>query len=199
MNIHSKMARQLDTQKIKRINESAMKLIVKKGYGNASIAEIARTAGVADGYLYRFHKSKEDMVNALLADKITFLIDKMKMLLQTETSITELVKTLIEEIFAAARENPVSIKFLYVLMHDYNFQISDNQRLDIKNIIVAALERGHRLKEVNKNITVEEVFYLVIEYPIVFINLRLKNFFGHNDWNQKDQQRVIDFCIKGLK
>ncbi|PIF05335.1 MAG: hypothetical protein CSA36_07380 [Draconibacterium sp.] len=200
MNEYSlKMARQLDTGKMERINEAAMELIVEKGYGNASIAKIAKKAGVADGYLYRFHKSKEDMVNALLSDKITFLIDKMKMLLQAETSITELVKTLIKEIFTVAEEKPESIKFLYVLMHDYNFQIAVEQRLIIKDIIVSALERGREQQEVGKDTTVEEVFYLAVEYPIVFINLRLKNFFGHKGWDKHDQQRVVDFCIKGLK
>ncbi len=193
------MARQLDTSKMERINEAAMQLIVKKGYGNASIAEIAKTAGVADGYLYRFHKSKEDMVNALLAEKIGFLIEKMKVLLQTESSITALVKTLIKEIFTVAEQKVESIKFLYVLMHDYNFQVSDEQRLLIKNIILSALERGRMQKEVGEHITVEEVFYLVIEYPIVFINLRLKKFFGYDHWDINDQQRVIDFCVKGLK
>ncbi len=193
------MARQLDTSKMERINEAAMQLIVKKGYGNASIAEIAKTAGVADGYLYRFHKSKEDMINALLSDKIGFLIDKMKVLLQDETSVITLVEMLIKEIFVIAEQKPESIKFLYVLMHDYNFQVSDEQRLLIKNIILSALERGRMQKEVNENITVEEVFYLVVEYPIVFINLRMKKFFGDSDWDANDQQRVIDFCIKGLK
>ncbi len=193
------MARQLDKTKMERINEVTMQLIVKKGYGNASIAEIARTAGVADGYLYRFHKSKEDMVNSLLADKIGFLIEKMEILLQKESSVTGLVEILIKEIFLIAKQKPESIKFLYVLMHDYNFQVSDEQRLHIKDIIVSALERGRKQQEVSEDIGVEEVFYLVIEYPIVFINFRLKNFFGTNHWDENDQQRVIDFCIKGLK
>ncbi len=84
-------------------------------------------------------------------------------------------------------------------MHDYNFQVSEEQRLIIKDIIVSALERGRQQKEVSEETTVEEVFYLVIEYPIVFINFRLKTFFGHKGWDKNDQQRVIDFCIKGLK
>ncbi len=200
MNEYSlKMARQLDTGKMERINEAAMHLIVRKGYGNASIAQIAKRAGVADGYLYRFHKSKEDMVNALLSDKIGFLIDKMEILLGSETNIDSLLKTLIGEIFAMADEDEESIKFLYVLMHDYNFQVKLEQRQHIKNIILAALERGQASGVVGKDITVEEVFYLTIEYPIAFINFRLKNFFGHSGWNKDDEKRVIDFCIKGLK
>ncbi len=193
------MARQLDTSKMESINRAAIQLIVKKGYGNASIAEIARMAGAAEGYLYRFHKSKQDMINALLYSKIGFLIDKMESLLQTESNIASLIKTLIKEIFLMAEKDTVSIQFLYVLMHDYNFQISDEQRLQIKSIISSVLERGYLSKEISHKTTYEEVFYLAIEYPIVFINLRLKNFFGHNQWNEADQNRVIEFCIKGLK
>ncbi len=79
------MARQLDTSKMERINEAAMQLIVDKGYGNASISQIAKMAGVADGYLYRFHKSKEDMVNALLYEKIGSLIEEMERLAHSNT------------------------------------------------------------------------------------------------------------------
>ncbi len=193
------MARQLDTSKMERINEAAMQLIVDKGYGNASISQIAKMAGVADGYLYRFHKSKEDMVNALLYEKIGSLIEEMERLAHSNTSIKSMFTTLIETIFDKATQDKNTVRFLYVLMHDYNFQVNPDQRLQIKHIIDLVIKKGQETKEISPETTHEEVFYLTIIYPIVFINLRLKNFFGLANWNASDRQRVINFCIKSLK
>ncbi len=193
------MARQLDPTKIQRINEATIHLIVNKGYGNASIAQIARMAGVSDGYLYRFHKSKEDMVNSLIYEKINFLIEKIKNRLNEKVSISTLIRNIVEEIFLIAEKNVESLKFIYVLLHDYNFKIKYEQRLQIKNIIITILNRGQLSKEISPEITIEEAFYITIEYPLAFINMRLKNFFGIEKWTKKDQEKVIDFCIKRLK
>ena len=51
------MARQIDETKMHRIKEAAVQLVVENGYGGASILMIARKAGVAEGYLYRFYAS----------------------------------------------------------------------------------------------------------------------------------------------
>ena len=50
------MARIIDDGKIQRIREATIALVVQNGYGGASISSIARRAGVAEGYLYRFYK-----------------------------------------------------------------------------------------------------------------------------------------------
>jgi hypothetical protein len=36
-------------------------------------------------------------------------------------------------------------------------------------------------------------------YPIEFINLRMKGFFGQTGWTNEDQKRVAAFSINALK
>jgi len=49
------------------ILEAAGSVFNAKGYTKASMAEIARAAGVADGTLYLYFKNKEDLVRGVLA------------------------------------------------------------------------------------------------------------------------------------
>jgi len=54
------MPRLVDETKMHRIKDAAIELIVKNGYGGASISSIAKKAGVAEGYLYRYYNGKQD-------------------------------------------------------------------------------------------------------------------------------------------
>lgn len=203
MNNHSfiiiKMARLVDEGKIKRIREATIELIVQNGYGGAAISSIAKRAGVAEGYLYRFYSSKQELVTELLRAKVARIIEKLEYLLGTCDQVKEVIGQLINILFEMAAESPEDIKFMDVLMHDYNFPVSGEQRQLIKNLCEKVISLGIKNKEVNANITPEEAYGMVIVYPIEFINLRMKGFFGKTGWTKEDQERVIQFSVKALK
>jgi TetR/AcrR family fatty acid metabolism transcriptional regulator len=56
------MARPKTEDKRKRILQAAVKVFARKGYFAARVSEIARKAGVADGTIYLYFKSKEDIL-----------------------------------------------------------------------------------------------------------------------------------------
>jgi AcrR family transcriptional regulator len=193
------MARLIDETKMERINQAAISLIVERGYGGASISAIAKKAEVADGYLYRFHKSKLDLANHLLYLKISILIDKMEELLKTSESVQPIISGFIKTLFEIAQKNPIDVKFMYVLMHDYSFRIPESQRNTIGSLLSSVLQLGHDSKEIAPDVREEEIYNLCITYPIVFLNQRFKNFFGRSSTNKNDKQHIIDFAIKALK
>jgi len=193
------MARIIDEGKIQRIRETTIELVVQNGYGGAAISSIARRAGVAEGYLYRFYKSKQELVTELLYSKVAQIIEKLEYLLNSCTSIKGVIRQLIGELFAMAADSPVEIKFIHVLMHDYNFQVSDEQRLQIKNLCEKVIRIGIENGEVSKSISPEEAYGMVVIYPIEFINLRMKGFFGSPVWTMEEQKRVAEFSINALK
>jgi len=193
------MARLIDEGKIQRIREATIELVVQNGYGGASISSIARRAGVAEGYLYRFYKSKQELVTELLYSKVAQIIEKLEFLLNSCTRITEVINQLIGDLFKTASEFPEEIKFIHVLMHDYNFQVSAEQRQHIKSLCERVIAIGIENGELNRNISPEEAYGIVVIYPIEFINLRMKGFFGSTKWTSKDQKRVAEFSINALK
>ena len=193
------MARIIDEGKIERIREATIEFVVQNGYGGAAISSIARRAGVAEGYLYRFHRSKHELVTELLYSKVAQIIEKLEILLNTCPGMKEVIFGLIGEFFKMATDNPEQIKFIHVLMHDYNFQISDDQRQQIKSLCEKVVQTGIANGEINMAITAEEAYGMVVIYPLEIINLRMKGFFGNNVWTTEDQNRIAEFSINALK
>jgi len=194
MSIHSSMARTIDDTKIERIKEATISLVVKNGYGHAAISEIARTAGVAEGYLYRHYKSKAELVEDLLYQNINLLADNIENQLETKNSIREIFENITRTLFAIAEKNPEQIKFIYVLMNDYNFKIQDIQRERIFELCRKVKERGLVINEMRADITEEEIYLIGVSYPIQFINMRLKNFFNQSQLGEDEIQRVMQIC-----
>src|SRR3954464_13253957 len=61
------------TDKRGRILEAAIKMFAERGFHAATVAGIAREAGVADGTIYLYFKSKEDLLLRLFDEKMTEL------------------------------------------------------------------------------------------------------------------------------
>jgi len=60
------------------ILEAALKTFVKRGYSETRVSEIAAEAGVAEGTLYNYFKSKEDLLLALFDEKWGGIIDDIR-------------------------------------------------------------------------------------------------------------------------
>jgi len=65
------MARPRTDDKRKRILQAAVKVFARKGYFAARVSEIAKKAGVADGTIYLYFKSKEDILVSLFDEVMT--------------------------------------------------------------------------------------------------------------------------------
>jgi AcrR family transcriptional regulator len=177
-----------------------MQMVVLKGYGGASILEIARKAGVAEGYLYRFYKSKSELVDDLLYSTLNEIIEKLEILMKDETlSVDSIFRQLIDVLFDWSNFQPDKIKFLFVLMHDYNFEIRESQRDHICDLCRRVKEKGIQSGKIREGIDEEEILLLAVSYPIQFINLRLKNFFHRSDLGMDEKEKVLRICINSLK
>ncbi len=193
------MARLIDHTKLENVKKSAMQLIVQKGYGGASISSIAKKAKVAEGYLYRFFKSKEELVISLLNSKLEQIADNVEEALKHSSSVEEIVSLIVRNIFCIAKKSKTDIKFMYVMMNDYNFSVHTDLRERIMNLLIEANRRGHEQNHLDENVGIDELFLFTVIYPIQFINLRLKNFFGQNEWTEQDIENLINICNKTLK
>jgi len=193
------MARKIDINKIEGIKQSAVKLIVENGYGGASISKIAQKAQVAEGYLYRFYKSKEELILDLLNSKIEEIADNLEESLKNSESVEQIINMLVKGIFNMAAKSVDDVKFLYVMMSDYSFSMTDKIRERIRTLCTGVKEKGVSLGELDSKIGEEDIYMLLVIYPIQFINLRLKSIFGVSKWTAADIEKVINICIKTLK
>ncbi len=188
-----------DGNKIEQVEKACITLMVQKGYGGASVSEMAKRAGVSKGYLYRFYKNKEELVQSLLTRHIDLILDHINNSLQQNNSLKEVISFLIHYLFKLGEENPDNIKFVYVLIHDYNFQFELKQQEDIKKVIQRVYHIGLKQGIFNEYCREEEIFSIALIYPIDFMNLRFKNTFGSAGWDTNDIERVTNFCISALR
>src|SRR5437660_12011340 len=56
--------------KRERILDAAVRVFAEKGFFGAKVSEIAREAGVADGTIYLYFKSKDDLLISLFEDRM---------------------------------------------------------------------------------------------------------------------------------
>lgn len=192
------MARAIDTQKLEDVKKSAIKLIVEKGYGGASISSIAKKAQVAEGYLYRFYKGKEELVSDLLNTKVSEIANKLEESIEKSQSFDEIIASLIKNIFSIAEKSEDEIKFIYVMMNDYSFSVHSNLKQRIKGLCMEAINKAKQLNNLNYQIEPEDLYMFSVIYPIQFINLRLKEFFGTKSWTKQDVDRITNIVIKTL-
>lgn len=193
------MARIVDETKLERIKDATLHMVVKNGYGGASISAIARHAGVAEGYLYRHYKGKSELVNDLLYSNLNELNDLLEEALDQISGIRNIFRAIIQKLFEIANHQPQRIKFLYVLMHDYNFSIQETQRDRIYHLCQKVRTKGWATNEIHSSIEEEEIFLLGVIYPIQFINLRLKNFFNQSALGDTEIEKVTNICINSIK
>src|SRR5215470_17713683 len=65
MTIHSAPDRGDRTEKRERILSAAERVFARRGFFAARVSEIAKDAGVADGTIYLYFKSKDDLLISL--------------------------------------------------------------------------------------------------------------------------------------
>lgn len=58
-------------EKKQQILEAAIRTFARKGYFNSRVSEIAQEAGVADGTIYIYFKSKEEILSAIFDEALT--------------------------------------------------------------------------------------------------------------------------------
>ena len=65
-------------QRRKEILEAACRVFAQKGYYTATVSDIANEAGIAQGTMYIYFKSKEDLLMAIFSEGMRVLIDYVK-------------------------------------------------------------------------------------------------------------------------
>jgi len=193
------MARIIDETKIERIKEAAIQMVVLRGVGGASISEIAHKAGVAEGYLYRHYKGKTELINDLLFTIMNEVLNELQKLIDEQHPVDEIIEKVVRILFELANRDPERIKFLYVLMNDYNYSIQKDQQQRIFSLCKRVKEVSLSAGTIDSALSEEEIYLLGVAYPIQFINLRLKSFFYQSQLGEDEIKKVLHICLNSIK
>lgn len=192
------MARITDHNKIVRLKQSSMKLIVDRGYGGASVALIAKDAQVASGYFYMHYKSKYEMVNTILQEVYMEVYSMFEEMIGQNKSFLETIEKLVRHFVSIANKESIKVKFLYVLTNDYNFIIDKKIHENILEIIEKLMKIGLSEGVLDKTLKVDDIYLILITTTIQFINQKYK-YDNLEKFAEEDIKHLLKLIFKFLK
>jgi TetR/AcrR family transcriptional regulator, fatty acid metabolism regulator protein len=127
------------------ILDAALKTFVKRGYPDTKVAEIAAGAGVAEGTLYNYFQSKEELLLALFDEKWSMIINEISRKIQRLDDPNKKLKAIFATVVMMFKKDRhlaelfmVDIKQSSIFMNNYTI----NRIVEFLDLIEAILEEG---------------------------------------------------------
>ena len=146
----------------KKTIEAAIKLFAKQGYNGTSTLQIAKVAGVSQATVFKYFKTKEDLLYSITLPVLPKLYLVFLGRVQNANYIQELIRYIVRDRFEFLEENSNTVKILYseiLTNENLKKQVIEStleifDEFDIKKIL-------HNYKkinpEINENLTTAEI------------------------------------------
>src|SRR6266550_8540812 len=149
MSIHSLMVRSADLprpeSKRERILRAAIDIFAQSGYFNAKVSEIAKAAGVADGTIYLYFDSKEDLLISVFREHTRSYLQSLERDLANINRPEDRMRIAIRHhLQALGRDRALAIVWQVELRHSLKFMtlLSHQEVADYLNILRKIVEQG---------------------------------------------------------
>ena len=143
-------------EKRARILDAAIKVFAERGFHTATVAEIARAAGVADGTIYLYFKGKDDLLLRLFDEKMTDLLAEAKAAVAQEPTAPGKLRRFIQLHLSMVERNPDLASVLIVeLRQSAQFlKSADRQKLAAYvDLIAEVVREGQEAGQLDANIS----------------------------------------------
>lgn len=149
----------------KKIMDAAVKLFYKRGYSASSTSEIAKEAGIAEGTIFRYFKTKKDILNKVLIKLIenlseNLIIDRMDKFIEESKSLDtkDMLKLILEDRTKMIEDNWEIIRIVLTEMqfHEdirkaFYKNVVCNINIVLDKVIESGIEKGS-IRNINKYI-----------------------------------------------
>ncbi|MGA7616370.1 MAG: TetR/AcrR family transcriptional regulator [Thermoanaerobaculia bacterium] len=135
------------TGKRERILRAAIDVFARSGYASAKVANIAKTAGVADGTIYLYFQGKEDLLITIFREQSRGFLETLSHELQGVEDPREQLRIAIRvHLESFARDRALAIVFQVELRHSRKFvsQLSHEEVAEYISVIRRILEDGQK-------------------------------------------------------
>jgi TetR/AcrR family transcriptional regulator, fatty acid metabolism regulator protein len=143
------------SDKRKLILDAALKTFVKRGYPDTRVSEIAAEATVAEGTLYNYFSSKEEILLALFDEKWGGIIDDIKKKISHLDDPNDKLKAIFSMVVTMFKKDRhlaeiflIDIKQSSIFLNNYTI----NRIVEFINLIEEILEEGKKKGVYRKNL-----------------------------------------------
>ncbi len=114
--------------KRKRIIDAAVDVFADKGFFQAKVSEIAEAAGVADGTIYLYFKSKDDLLISLFREKMNEILQRFSAIRDEGSPEQQLRRYIAEHLAFVAEKPKPPVPVRKSVQNDYIICLEDGQK-----------------------------------------------------------------------
>jgi TetR/AcrR family transcriptional regulator, fatty acid metabolism regulator protein len=210
MTVHSAAERGGD--KRERILLAAERIFARHGFFAAKVSDVAKEAGVADGTIYLYFKSKDDLLISLFERRMQQVNELLRGAVADVTAPLDQLSVFIKTYLQLIHDEPAAAEVLTIelrqsskFMKEYeNPQFADFLRL-LGGIIATAQDKGELDRSIPAHVAARMIFGVLDELALAWVLAKQQPFAGGAGTRPKkfDIVRAADWVItlvtRGLK
>jgi TetR/AcrR family transcriptional regulator, fatty acid metabolism regulator protein len=177
MTVHSAADRSSD--KRERILSAAERIFARHGFFAAKVSDVAKEAGVADGTIYLYFKSKDDLLISLFERRMQQVNETLRKAVEPVSSPREQLRAFVQAYLQLVHDEPAAAEVLTIelrqsskFMKEYeNPEFADFLRM-LGGIIAAAQERGELDSGIPSHVAARMIFGMLDELALAWVLAR---------------------------
>ncbi len=185
--------------KRERILAAAVKVFAEKGFYCARVSDVAREAGVADGTIYLYFASKEELLRGLFEEHMRRIIDEVRGLVAEGGTPADKLSRVFSAYVRFAEENPDLAEVLTVELRESGKfmnefagpRFGDFLRV-IEEIVLEGQEQGRFQRHLSARTVTRAMFGALDEICLAWVMSKRK-------WNLKRSgKELLEVFLGGL-
>jgi TetR/AcrR family transcriptional regulator, fatty acid metabolism regulator protein len=141
--------------KRERILDAAVRVFAKEGFYGAKVSQIADAAGVADGTIYLYFKSKDELLISLFEDRMDRVLATLRQALASTGGALERLRRVIELHLELIEKNPDMGEVITVELRQSQKFIREYQNpkfAEFLRLIAGAVAEGQKAGELRDDL-----------------------------------------------
>lgn len=192
------MPRHTDIAQLEKVKQTTIQLITQKGFEKTTVADIAKAADVATGYIYRHYKGKQGMVQSIFEERTTNFERMVNEMIGTSTKTEDLINEYIQEVFRNARENNVVYRFMFLMAQDKYFGNLSSRKAAIQRVCENILSSGQVAQDFAPFVNAEMIRLVLLSLPQQLVEHRMDKDGKFQYISTEDENRMIELCTQAL-
>lgn len=192
-----------------QILEAAIKVFSEKGFGSSRTSEIAKEADVAEGTIFRYYKTKKDLLMGLLIPLITrffrpLVIKSVERIVKNEENkpIDEVIKNVYIDRLSLIEKNFPLIKTVFI-ESVYNPELLETMKKNLAPKVIPFINNfaEENVKKENfRNIEpmlITKTFMSLLVGHIILTKTFKESFEGEGD-TEEEVEKMVDVLLHGV-
>ncbi|WP_308557850.1 TetR/AcrR family transcriptional regulator [uncultured Lactobacillus sp.] len=175
----------------KKVIIASLHLFANNGFHATTTAEIAKAAGVSEGTIYKYFRSKEDLMNKLLLPILENIKNGFFFQIEKYQTLDELIDFAIVNRLQFLQNNFELIKLIMQeLLTNQDIYPTFQKILNGKDGILTSIKNMQQhYPEINQNLSPEQIIRIIVA-PVITLSLQ-ENLFGIKSKNTTDDLKLV--------